>query len=143
MENSTPIVTTATYNAPVEKVWQAITDREEMRQWYFDMPDFEPRVGCTFSFYEPGGANKFLHRCTISEVVPHKRLRHTWTHPELSKGSSVVTWELEPVGDKTRVTLTHEGVESFADGGADFARANYVEGWRQLLGESLKKFLER
>lgn len=30
-----------TYGAPLEKVWNAITDKDRMRQWYFDIPDFK------------------------------------------------------------------------------------------------------
>jgi uncharacterized protein YndB with AHSA1/START domain len=27
------------YNAPIELVWKAITDREHLKQWYFDFPE--------------------------------------------------------------------------------------------------------
>ena len=27
-------------NAPVEKVWNALTEKEEMKKWYFDISDF-------------------------------------------------------------------------------------------------------
>jgi len=27
-------------HAPVEKVWQALTDKTLMKKWYFDIPDF-------------------------------------------------------------------------------------------------------
>ena len=29
----------------VQKVWQALTDKSQMKEWYFDIPDFELRVG--------------------------------------------------------------------------------------------------
>ena len=38
------IVIERTYNAPVEKVWKAITDKEEMKQWYFDLDAFFHQV---------------------------------------------------------------------------------------------------
>lgn len=40
----------------------------------------------------------------------------------------MVKWELITLGDKVKVTLTHTGVENFADGGAEFARENYEAG---------------
>jgi len=45
-----PFVIEKTFNAPVQKVWKAITSKEEMKQWYFDIPDFKPEVGFEFQF---------------------------------------------------------------------------------------------
>ena len=36
-----PIVIEQTVNAPVSKVWQAITDKNQMKQWYFDLKEFK------------------------------------------------------------------------------------------------------
>lgn len=44
-------------NAPVAKVWNALTDREEMKNWYFDIPDFKLDMHHEFNFFEPGGEN--------------------------------------------------------------------------------------
>ena len=35
------VVIERTYNAPVEKVWKALTDVDQMRQWYFDLKEFK------------------------------------------------------------------------------------------------------
>ena len=48
---------------------------------------------------------------------------------------------LTPEGDKTRLRLTHQGLETFPKTPA-FARKNFVEGWTQLIGSSLKEFVE-
>ncbi|WP_262896812.1 SRPBCC domain-containing protein [Chryseobacterium cucumeris] len=37
---STPITVQYTINAPAEKVWKALTDKNEMKSWYFDIQDF-------------------------------------------------------------------------------------------------------
>ena len=34
------VVLERTFNAPVARVWRALTDVEEMRQWYFDLKEF-------------------------------------------------------------------------------------------------------
>jgi uncharacterized protein YndB with AHSA1/START domain len=39
------IVIERTFKAPVAKVWRALTDVDEMRQWYFDLKEFRPAVG--------------------------------------------------------------------------------------------------
>jgi len=41
MSSNEPIVIERTYNAQIEKVWNAITNREQMKQWYFDIADFK------------------------------------------------------------------------------------------------------
>jgi uncharacterized protein YndB with AHSA1/START domain len=46
MENSKPIIVEESYNAPIEKVWNAITSYDEMKQWYFEeMESFRPEIG--------------------------------------------------------------------------------------------------
>jgi len=44
------VVIERTFNAPVERVWKALTDVEQMRQWYFDLKEFKPEVGFEFQF---------------------------------------------------------------------------------------------
>jgi len=45
-----PIVIERTFDAPVAKVWKAITDKDAMKQWYFDLPEFKAEVGFEFQF---------------------------------------------------------------------------------------------
>ena len=33
-----PFIIERTYNAPRNKVWRAITSKDDMKQWYFDLP---------------------------------------------------------------------------------------------------------
>ena len=42
--NSEPFVIERSFNAPVEKIWKAITDKQQMKQWYFDVPEFKPET---------------------------------------------------------------------------------------------------
>lgn len=131
------------YNARAASVWNALTDKEKMKQWYFDIPDFELKEGAVFNFYEPGGKNQFHHQCKIKEIVPSKKFQHTWTYPDHSKGATVLTWELFEEGEnRTRVKLSHSGIDSFADGGEALASGNFQAGWDEIMGSSLKKFLE-
>lgn len=129
-------------NASVEKVWNALTDRSQLKDWYFDIPDFEPKVHAEFNFYEPGGENKYHHRCEIVEIIPLKKLKHSWAYPEFSKDKTMVKWELSKDGDGTIVTLTHKGLENFEHLGNDFQRESFKNGWEAIIGQSLKNYLE-
>src|SRR5207253_1488269 len=44
------VVIERTYNAPIAAVWQALTDVDQMRQWYFALKEFRPEVGFEFEF---------------------------------------------------------------------------------------------
>ena len=35
-----PLVVERTFNAPVDKVWKAITDKNQIREWFFDIKEF-------------------------------------------------------------------------------------------------------
>jgi len=138
-----PIIVEESFHLSPEQIWQVITDKGQMKQWYFDIPDFELKVNSTFNFYEPGDAKRFHHRCTIKEIVPNRKLQYTWTHPSHSKGESLLTWEILPLGRYTLVKLTHSGIENFADAGDDFARENYKVGWQEIVDKSLREFLKK
>jgi hypothetical protein len=54
-----------------------------------------------------------------------------------------LTFELFKEGDKTRLKLTHEGIETFSKNGPDFARENFEEGWTYFMDKALKEYLEK
>lgn len=136
------IITSSTIvNATKEKIWEAITNPKVMKIWYFDILNFNLAVANEFSFYE-GDKKEFLHTGEILEVSENEILKHTWKHPEQSKGSSIVTWTIEELeNEKVRVTLSHEGLESFADGGSKFAAENYQMGWDTIVKTNLRNYL--
>jgi len=137
-----PIIIERTYPAPIEKVWKAITDRNDMKQWYFDLAKFIPEVGFEFQFEGGNEDRSYLHLCKITEIVVGKKITYSWRYDGY-EGISFVTFELFDEGDNTIVKLTHEGLESFPASISDFAKENFVEGWTSILGTSLKEFLEK
>lgn len=140
--NAAPFVIERTYAAPVSAVWQAITDREQMKQWYFDLEAFRPEVGFEFQFSGKGNEGQhYLHLCKVLEVVTERKLSYSWRY-EGYPGSSIVTFELFPEGDHTRLRLTHSGLETFPPM-ADFAKESFAAGWTELIGSLLKKFVEK
>jgi uncharacterized protein YndB with AHSA1/START domain len=135
------VVIERTFSAPVARVWQALTDVGEMKQWYFDLDEFKAEVGFEFEFTVEHEGMKYHHLCEITEVIPQKKLAYTWRYKG-HEGDSLVTFELFADGDKTRLNLTHEGLETFP-ATSSFARKNFVRGWTQIIGSELKQFVER
>src|SRR5204862_4665363 len=129
-----------TFNAPVARVWKALTNADEMRVWYFDLKEFKPEVGFEFEFTVEHEGTKYHHLCKITEVIPQKKIAYTWRYAG-QEGNSLVTFELFADGDKTRLRLTHEGLETFPKLPA-YARAKFEAGRPEILGSSLKQFVE-
>lgn len=128
------------FDAPLELVWRAITEKELMKKWYFDISDFQPEVGHQFHFEGGEEDKRYVHLCEVVEVILHKKLKYSWTYKGHS-GLSFVTFELSSIGEKTIVKLTHEGLETFSN--PDFIRENFENGWKYLIQESLKEYLEK
>lgn len=137
-----PIIIEQTVNAPAEKVWKALTDRNEMNIWYFDIPDFVLKEGAVFNFYEPGEERKYHHQAEILEIVPERKLKHTWFYPEFSEQKTTLIWELQPEDEQTLVRLTHEDINHFNDLGENFSEKAFTDGWSQIIEQNLKRFLE-
>ena len=138
-----PFVIEKIFNAPRKKVWRAITNKDDMKKWYFELPEFKPEVGFEFEFL--GGKEEgiqYLHRCKITELVPEKKLTYSWRY-EGYEGMSFVTFELFDEGsNKTKLKLTHAGLETFPKSNADFDRKNFVAGWTEIVDKLLKDFVE-
>jgi uncharacterized protein YndB with AHSA1/START domain len=134
------VVVERTFDAPVARVWKALTDVEEMRQWYFDLKEFKPEVGFEFAFIVEHERMTYHHLCKVTEVIPQKKIAYTWRYKG-HEGDSLVTFQLSADGDKTRLKLTHEGLETFPKG-PSFARENFLKGWTEIIGSELKQFVE-
>lgn len=137
-----PFTIERTFNASVTRVWHAITDKVEMKQWYFDLPEFKTEIGCKFQFEGGPDDRKYVHLCRVTDVIPNKKLAYSWKYDGYS-GESFVMFELFGEGDKTRVKLTHAGLETFPADNPDFDRKNFEAGWTEIIGTSLKNYLEK
>ena len=92
--NTQPIVVKQEYNVPAAKVWQALTDADVMRNWYFNLQEFKAEIGFKFQF--TAGTEEgvqYLHLCEITEVVPRNKLTYSWRYDGY-EGNSFVTFEL-------------------------------------------------
>jgi uncharacterized protein YndB with AHSA1/START domain len=112
-----------------------------MSRWSFEIREFRPEAGFEFTFCGEKDGVKYVHECRVTEVIPQKRLAYSWRYAGFP-GDSLVTLDLLAEGGKTRLRLTHTGLESFGSG-PEFSRANFTEGWTALIGAGLKEHVER
>lgn len=130
-----------TFPVRASRVWSAITNPDEMKNWYFNLPGFKAEVGYEFEFMGgPPGGIQYRHLCKVTEVIPGKKLSYSWRY-DGCEGNSLVTFELFPEGDSTRLRLTHAGLETFPKSNPDLAAKNFAEGWTGIIGKSLRDYL--
>ena len=121
-----------------ERLWEAITDSEIRSKYQFGnrfTSDWTP--GSRFEMTNPG-APGLLGEGENLEVDPPRRLVQSmvalWGEDVKSEGTSRVTWEIEPVGDSCRLTVTHDQLR-------EGANDQLYGGWPMILS-GLKTWLE-
>jgi len=121
-----------------ERLWQAITDTDQRRRYWFGLgvsSDWTP--GSPYEARHPA-APEPIHTGENLEVDPPRRLVQSfdalWSDDARAEGTSRVTWEIEPIGDSCRLTVTHDQLR---DGGSP----EIYGGWPQILS-GLKTLLE-
>jgi uncharacterized protein YndB with AHSA1/START domain len=99
-DNWTLILVRELRHAP-EKVWQALTDPAHLREWApFDADGSLGTVGTTVQFTTVRAPTLQVSETTVTRAVAPKVLEYNW-------GDKDIRWELEAVGDGTRLTLWH------------------------------------
>jgi uncharacterized protein YndB with AHSA1/START domain len=121
-----------------ERLWQAITDPETRARYQFGArveSDWTP--GSTYQLVHPGSPGLLADGQNL-EIDPPRRLVQSfhalWGEDVEREGTSRVTWEIEPVGDACRLTITHDQLREGAD-------EHLYGGWPMILS-GLKTWLE-
>ena len=136
-----PIIVEQVFNRSAAVVWQAITNVDQMTQWFFkDIPDYIPKVGFKTQFNLQTPNRDFLHLWTITEVIPLQKIVCNWKYKDYA-GDSYVTFELFESQDQTKLVLTTTVTEDFDDSIEEFKYESGLVGWNYFIKESLKYFL--
>lgn len=140
MDNTQPVVKEITIDAPVSRVWDALTKKEQIAKWLMPSDNFELTVGATFNMTGSSKGVEYPHICTITEIVPEKKLSYTWAVKD-KLSDTLVTYELEEQEGKTKLTLTHSGWDKITLATEGAFRNDYNNGWEQVI-PGLKKYVE-
>jgi uncharacterized protein YndB with AHSA1/START domain len=121
-----------------ERLWHAITDPEMRAVYNFGVGvESKWNKGSAYQAKHPK-APGFLWQGVNLEVTPPIRLVQTftalWGDDVKAEGESRVTWEIEPVGDSCRLTVTHDQLR-------EGANDQLYGGWPMILS-GLKTLLE-
>ncbi len=138
-----PVVVEQVYDAPLNKVWKAITELDEMRKWYFEnINSFEPRVGFETQFTIKNEDRIFVHLWKITGVEINLKISYEWRY-EGYPGKAVSDFELFSLGEKTKLRLSLTVLEDFPDDVPEFRRQSCVDGWEYFLKDRLKLYLAK
>src|SRR5436309_3174690 len=121
-----------------ERLWEAITDSGMRAKYNFGVGvSSEWTPDSRYEAIHPGAGITIAEGENL-EVDPPRRLVQSfnalWSDDVKSEGTSRVTWEIEPVGDSCRLTVTHDQLREGAHG-------EIYGGWPQILS-GLKTLLE-
>ena len=128
-------------NASPEKVWHALIDRETIKKYFFGTEAISDwKVGSPLIFQGEWEGKSYQDKGNILAAEPGRLLQYNyWSGfsglEDVVENYSLVTYELEPEGEGTKLTLTQKGFAS------QEALAHADAGWKMVL-ENLKKLLE-
>jgi uncharacterized protein YndB with AHSA1/START domain len=132
------VVMERTFDAPVELVWRMWTDPEHFKAWYgpagatVSVENMELRVGglrqVSMEVDSPRGPMKMSFAGQYLEVVDQKRLVYTESVSDTGgmmtgKGATEVRVDLEDLGGRTKMVLTHVGVPAGSPGETGWSMA--------------------
>jgi uncharacterized protein YndB with AHSA1/START domain len=93
------LVVVREFRQPPKKVWQALTDPVQLREWApFDADRHLDSVGSTVKLTTVGAPSLHVTETTVTRADAPNVLEYKW-------GGFDMRWELEAVGDGTRLTL--------------------------------------
>ncbi len=124
--SGSPLELSIDLDASAEAVFGALVEPEQLTRYFPNQADVEPRVGGRIDFHwEGGGPQKIL------EIDPGRKLAYSWQYGH--DVETVVHWELEESGGRTRLVLVHSGFQREAP--------DYWVGWIAVVNQ-LKNMVE-
>jgi uncharacterized protein YndB with AHSA1/START domain len=114
--------------APIEKVWEALTEAKEIEKWGGGPAHMRAEENYAFSLW--GGD---IHGKNV-KVVKNKILKQEWYSGEWKK-PSIATFDLSEKGGKTKIILTHTDVP-------EDEIKDVSDGWKDYYIGPLQKLLE-
>lgn len=121
-----------------ERLWEAITDPAIRAKYHFGAAvtsDWTP--GSPFTMEHPGVERPLAEGENLVVDRPKRlvqSMRTLWSDAAARQGTTRVTWEIEPIGDSCRLTVTHDQL-------AGDAPPELYGGWPMVLS-GLKTWLE-
>jgi uncharacterized protein YndB with AHSA1/START domain len=124
-----------TVDAPIERVWQVLTQPEHIAKWYaFDgaAVDLRPGGSLVFSWKEHGTFYGTVERVDRPHFFSYRLVSMVPDERPNAGNTTLVEFTLTPLGERTQVRVVESGFARL--NGSDAARAEHLantdQGWR-------------
>jgi uncharacterized protein YndB with AHSA1/START domain len=136
-------------DAPVERVWELITEAEHVGRWFGDAGaeiDLRPGGAMVLRWTDYG-----VSRGRVVAVEPRTLFSYRWApfkdpggEEPVNGNSTLVEFTLQPEGDGTRLRVVESGFASLATSEEQRTKnlEGNTEGWKQETGE-LREYAEK
>jgi uncharacterized protein YndB with AHSA1/START domain len=131
-----------TVHAPASRLWKALTDPALVKQYLFGTTvESDWKKGSPITYSGEWQEKTYRDKGTILEVQENKKLQHSyWSSlsgtEDKPENYYTVTYDLEPSGDDTKISITQEG--NMTEASAEHSGKN----WEMVL-EKIKELVEK
>ena len=118
-----------------ESVFFALSNENELKKWWVDVPKLEPEIGGVVNFRFLKENSELLEKDyvvegKILEYIPNQKLSYTWKpSDDPNYPNTVVTWTIKSIENKSKVTVLHSGLED----AKDYSRLE--DGWEYFINK--------
>jgi uncharacterized protein YndB with AHSA1/START domain len=137
-----PIIVSQNFNTSIVELWNAITELDQMKQWFFNnIKTFKAEVGFETQFLVQLEDRKFTHLWKLTEVIPFEKITYLWQYAEYP-GVGIVTFNLTDNKEYVTLKLVSTVTEDFPDEIPEFKRESGVMGWNYFIKLALKEYID-
>jgi uncharacterized protein YndB with AHSA1/START domain len=123
-----------TINATPERIFKALTNANELESWFPSKVSSDPKIGGSYAFtfdFPENPERNHTRTGKFTVLTPGKKVSYNWMD------YTNVDFNLQPVGNGTKVSLTHAGWKNDDDANIEA----HTQGWTFFL-QNLKSYLE-
>ncbi|MFT7614388.1 MAG: hypothetical protein ACI9J3_003370 [Parvicellaceae bacterium] len=131
------IIKEAMFNHPIETVWKAISQANEISTWFIQA-DFKPEKGYKYTFTASEEKGCLTITGEVLEASPYV-LTYTWVVQD-SDTITTVKWLLAPKDGQTSLQLEHSGISDYPGESAVAFFESFNGGWDDCVSQ-LSKYL--
>jgi len=129
-------------NAPVEKVWEALTKPEIIKQYFFGTNTFTDwKMGSPIIFRGEWEGKTYEDKGTILEVDKYKMIKYDyWSSmsgiEDKPENYVIITYHLTQVDTKTKLVITQENIPD------EKMKEHSEENWKKVMTD-MKRLVEK
>ena len=139
MQTHHQIQYSTTIKAPVEKVWQALTDPKLVKQYFFGtdlVTDW--KVGSPLYFRGEWESKAYEDKGIVKEFTPNQSLSYSYLSswsglPDIPENYLLVSYKVEQVPEGTRLLITQSNYDEERAKHSESNWAAVIDGMKKLI----------